>query len=166
VIHPGTDLSKNRKATGYFLFSAPCLIAVLVLVLNDHILKAHFGLGPISVITGKLSDFAGAIILPAWLEFVMAAFIGQRRDRALTLAVIASCAGLVAIELSPVAINIYESINNVFLSFFAQITSTKPSLTKLTADLSDLLALALIPWVRKKCQEFHTKSSAFSIAKA
>ncbi len=42
------------------------LAGLLVLILNDHVLKAVYG----NWLTGKLSDFAGLLILPMILKFV------------------------------------------------------------------------------------------------
>lgn len=41
------------------------IISLILLVINDHVLKAEFG----NWVTGKLSDFAGMIILPLLLAF-------------------------------------------------------------------------------------------------
>ncbi len=142
----------EQSDTGYFLFAAPCLIAVLVLVLNDHFLKNHFGAGPFGIVTGKLSDFAGAVILPAWIEFVLATVFRIRRKYALNLALVSSCLGLVAIELSPHAIQLYEAANNLVLRGFASVAAVAPAKAKLTADFTDLIALVMVPWVRKKCR--------------
>jgi len=44
-------------------FSAPFLLGLIILVLNDHFLKEYFH----NNITGKLSDFAGLYIFPVFL---------------------------------------------------------------------------------------------------
>lgn len=49
-----------------FLFNQAFVGSLIVLALNDHILKAAFSNG----ITGKLSDFAGMVILPLLLVFI------------------------------------------------------------------------------------------------
>lgn len=55
------------------MLRAPVLAAVVLMALNDHVLK---GLGP-GVVTGKLSDVAGLVLLPvllqAWVEVGQAA---------------------------------------------------------------------------------------------
>ena len=43
--------------------SAPFLSALLILLLNDHVLKAVYG----NALTGKLSDFAGILLVSLWL---------------------------------------------------------------------------------------------------
>jgi hypothetical protein len=43
--------------------SAPFLIALFVLLLNDHVLKAAYG----NTLTGKLSDFAGILLVSLWV---------------------------------------------------------------------------------------------------
>ncbi|MGB3547731.1 MAG: hypothetical protein WBA17_12195, partial [Saprospiraceae bacterium] len=49
-----------------YLFNSVFIGGLLLLLLNDHILKAAYG----NVLTGKLSDFAGVLILPLLLRFV------------------------------------------------------------------------------------------------
>lgn len=88
--------------------------ALLVLVVNDHVLKAAWG-GPV---TGKLSDVAGLLLFPALLVDVLA-IIERRRtgrrlpdprdgtraalrpDRAATVAVLATAVGFTVVKTSP-----------------------------------------------------------------
>jgi hypothetical protein len=49
-----------------YLLNSVFLVGLLILVLNDHLLKAQFG----NWFTGKLSDFAGLLIFPLFLKFV------------------------------------------------------------------------------------------------
>jgi hypothetical protein len=86
------------------------LLAVLVLVVNDWVLKPHFH----GAITGKLSDVAGLAFAPVVLTaaiglvlHVLARF-GVRIDpslsrRRLLLAIAATGAGFAAVKLSPAA---------------------------------------------------------------
>src|SRR5687768_980006 len=50
----------SQRPAGALLFHPLTLVSVLVLVLNDHYLKAAFP----SALTGKLSDFAGMFAAP------------------------------------------------------------------------------------------------------
>jgi hypothetical protein len=49
-------------------FSAPPLVAVAVLALNDHVLKARVP----GLLTGKLSDLAGCFLLPLFASALLA----------------------------------------------------------------------------------------------
>ncbi len=49
-----------------YLLNSVFIGGLLLLLLNDHVLKAAYG----NVLTGKLSDFAGVLILPLFLRFV------------------------------------------------------------------------------------------------
>lgn len=49
-----------------YLLNLPFIIGLIFLILNDHYLKGVYG----NWFTGKLSDFAGILILPLFLKFV------------------------------------------------------------------------------------------------
>lgn len=53
----------NRK---HYILNYAFISALIVLAVNDHLLKAAFG----NMITGKLSDFAGMVIFPLLLAFI------------------------------------------------------------------------------------------------
>ncbi|OAV45627.1 hypothetical protein [Lewinella sp. 4G2] len=55
---------KTERAT--YLLNVVFLGGLLLLVINDHLLKEAFG----NSITGKLSDFAGVLILPLFLKYL------------------------------------------------------------------------------------------------
>ncbi|HSD85992.1 MAG TPA: hypothetical protein VLB44_00700 [Kofleriaceae bacterium] len=90
------------------------LLAVVVLVVNDWVLKPalHGGIG--AVITGKLSDVAGLVFAPVvfsaaiGLALAGAARLGARVDpyltqRRLVLCIAATGLGFAAVKLSPAA---------------------------------------------------------------
>ena len=56
--------SSDRAVLGEMLLHPAMLLAIVVLVLNDHALK---GWAP-GVVSGKLSDFAGLCFFPAFLQ--------------------------------------------------------------------------------------------------
>ena len=56
-----------KSAPTAFMTRLAPLVAVAVLVSNDHVLKQHFP----GLITGKLSDFAGLFFFPLFLTDVM-----------------------------------------------------------------------------------------------
>ncbi|MCW4468001.1 hypothetical protein OGH69_03405 [Flavobacterium sp. MFBS3-15] len=53
----------NRR---HYIYNYAFITSLILLALNDHLLKGAFG----NAITGKLSDFAGMVILPLLLVFV------------------------------------------------------------------------------------------------
>ena len=63
VVSPSSDITVLSTPGSGLLHPLP-LLAIAVLCLNDHLLKAHFG----SVWTGKLSDFAGLAYFPLFLQ--------------------------------------------------------------------------------------------------
>jgi hypothetical protein len=50
----------------HYLLNTVFIVGLMILLLNDHFLKAQFG----NWFTGKLSDFAGLLIFPLFLKFV------------------------------------------------------------------------------------------------
>lgn len=113
------DLSTALRALAH----PGSVLALVVLVLNDHVLKQAWP----GWVTGKLSDVAGLVVAPLLLAAVLAAV---RAPRAMPLALAATGAGFVFCKTS---------------SFGAEVTSSVWSLfgtpTMIRADASDLLAL-------------------------
>lgn len=58
-----------NKRNAYYLLNYVFLAGLLLLALNDHVLKEAYG----NWWTGKLSDFAGVLILPLFLAYVFRA---------------------------------------------------------------------------------------------
>lgn len=118
---------------------APFWAALLLLVLNDHVLKGS-GLLP-SVITGKLSDFAGLIVAP----IVLCAAFSARTDRARGLLFGLVALGFAAVKLSPM------------LADAAGATLTALGVpSRVWCDPTDLLAFAVLPWAAQLAQRVHT----------
>lgn len=126
------------------------LAAVLVLVLNDWVLKPGLGAGPISgLITGKLSDLAGLAAAPVVLTatiglgLCVARALGASVDpyltrRRLGLAIAATGGGFAAIKLSATAAS----------WFTAAIGVVRPATVILDpTDLLCLPALAVAWWI-------------------
>lgn len=90
--HPGSALRPTRA-----LLHPLWLVSLGVLVLNDHVLKGASMLP--SVVTGKLSDFAGLVVAPV----LLAALVRVRSPRGWALAHVAVGVGFSAIQLSAVA---------------------------------------------------------------
>lgn len=132
----------------------PVLAAVASMAVNDHLLK---GVAP-GLLTGKLSDVAGLVLLPvllqAWIEIVLAA--GRRfrgpSDALLVVCCVASAAGFALVNLWPVAERAWQTtwgwLQLPARSFAAGgLVDVAP--VAHTADVSDLLTLpaVLVPWV-------------------
>lgn len=117
-------------------FFAPApLGAVALMALNDHLLKARLH----NAATGKLSDVAVCFFLPLLVSGVLGLMTPLRFGWRLTLGAVVTAAVYVALELSDAAAEI-----------FAVVTTTIGAplgvhRVVLTRDLTDLLALAVIP---------------------
>jgi hypothetical protein len=113
------DLSTPLRALAH----PGSVLALVVLVLNDHVLKQAWP----GWVTGKLSDVAGLVVAPLLLGAVLALV---RAPWAMPLALAATGAGFVLCKTS---------------SFGAEVTSSVWSLfgtpTMIRADVTDLIAL-------------------------
>jgi hypothetical protein len=88
------------------LFIAPTpLAALVVLLVNDHVLKWH----ATSWLTGKLSDVAGLVCFPLLMLAVLEPVLGRplRAARHAQLAVLVTGVGFAAVKLSPGVAAIY-----------------------------------------------------------
>jgi hypothetical protein len=103
--------------------------ALVVLVLNDHVLKGS-GLLP-GVVTGKLSDFAGLVLAP----LVLCAIFGARSDRARGVCIALIALPFAAIKLSPWAAGV-----------LAETLSALVLRSRIWCDPTDLIALSVLPW--------------------
>lgn len=113
--------------------------ALLLLVINDHVLKRALILPP--VVTGKLSDFAGLFVAP-----VLLAVLGSRlglagvAPRLVSFFVITSV--FVAVKLSSAAARILE-----------QVLASGGVVWKLWVDPTDLIALVVLPFAWRAADE-------------
>ncbi len=101
------------------------LASLLVLLINDHLLKGA-GILP-GAITGKLSDFAGMVVAP----FVLAWVLRAKDRRALIAAHVAIGIGFAAIKLSPAFAHVVE----LAMSFVSW---------RIWSDPTDLVALPML----------------------
>ena len=85
------------------LFHPVIVLAIAVLVINDHVLKARFD----SWWTGKLSDVAGLVFFPALLAYA-AQLVGARHPRTIVVAAIATALVFAAVKLWPPAGELYR----------------------------------------------------------
>lgn len=79
------------------------LLAIVVLVVNDHVLKAAVP----GLVTGKLSDVAGMIFFPLLLAAAAEQFGLRRGQRGVVVATIATGVAFAAVKLVPAAAALY-----------------------------------------------------------
>lgn len=130
----GTQARLWRLDMPEFFAPAP-LGAVVLMALNDHVLKARLH----NAATGKLSDLAACFFLPLLVSGVLGLVAPLRFAWRLALGAMVTAAVFVGIELSDAAGDV-----------FALVTTTLGAplgvhRVVLTRDLTDLFALAVIP---------------------
>lgn len=117
-------------------FFAPApLVAVGLMALNDHVLKARFH----NAATGKLSDLAACFFLPLLVSGVLGLVVRGRLGWRLAAGAFVTAAVFVALELSDVAGAVFA---RVCTTLGAPLGVHRVVLTR---DLTDLFALAVIP---------------------
>jgi hypothetical protein len=110
-------------------------IALVVLVVNDHLLKqAHLLPG---VVTGKLSDFAGMVVAPLVLTALLR--LRGRAGRMVAFACVAAV--FTAIKVSRPCADLVETV-----------TACTPLPWRLWCDPTDLLALSMLPLAWWLCE--------------
>lgn len=114
--------------------------SLLVLIVNDLILKAYYP----SFITGKLSDFAGLVVLPLFIFGIYPRLFRSTKSQITLLSI--SGAVLVLIQF-PNVLNIL----NVGLD------SLNLPTHNLTSDYSDFIALLILPFVYLFMKSFFRK---------
>jgi hypothetical protein len=150
----------QRDVPGSELLHPAAIAALLVLIVNDHVLKG--GAVP-TVVTGKLSDLAGLAIAPLVLTATVAwGRAAMRRPpvdarRAAWIAAAATAVAFAAIKLSPTAMDVFREALGLAqwlpsAAWAAVSGSASPSIPDVSAvvDPTDLLALPaclLAPWV-------------------
>jgi hypothetical protein len=139
------------RASGQGLLH-PCLLAaVVVLGLNDHLLKQSYP----CLITGKLSDVAGLIFFPAFLQGLIEIVMRRPRWRGsqklLIATTVATAAVFACVKALPMGGEVYRAALGV-LSFPLQVLVTTlhgqhlhgPVHARLVTDWTDLLALPAV----------------------
>lgn len=123
------------------LLSGPALASLLLLVVNDHVVKAAWP----GTVSGKLSDLAGLVLLP----IVLIASWELLRGRVAPTAVAWTMSGLtaaffVALQLSPAFGGVYAMALGVAQGLVGLQQGPVAPVAH-TADPTDLLALVVIP---------------------
>jgi hypothetical protein len=125
------------------------LLCVLLLVLNDWVLKRTFPTGPMHTVVGKLSDVTGLVFAPVVLTaaiglvLALAAKLGARVDPSLTrrrllLSILATGAVFAAIKLVPAATELFVRASSILRPASVQMDRT---------DLLTLPALLVAYWI-------------------
>ncbi len=136
---------QRRRLAADFLMDPVVLVALGVLLLNDHMLKEQYG----NWWTGKLSDVAGMVLFPVLL---VAVFETARRTlgrsgwaaapTAFLLAATLTAAAFAVIKTLPVATTVAESVNRVAASPLRAIGAVDG--VTIRQDASDLLAVPFV----------------------
>jgi hypothetical protein len=148
AVHRPADL-----IAGDGLLHPAAFTAIAVLVLNDHLLKAAWP----GLVTGKLSDFAGLLFFPLFLqaawEVVRAVagrpMVGSRR--VLILAIVLTAVVFAAIKTVPIAADAYSLVLG-FLQWLVGIAPAvlasghagSPHRVFVAMDPTDLVALSVV----------------------
>lgn len=111
-----------------------------LLAANDAVFKAWAGAGAWAPVTGKLSDLAGAIVLPALLEVIFARLLprAHRVIAALSATLVAGVA-LILLETSPAFVGLYVAASQSLFDVLHL-----PWRAASTMDITDLVALPLV----------------------
>ena len=118
--------SNELRRRGFGALTHPVAVgALIVLVVNDHVLKEAFG----SAITGKLSDIAGAIFVPLLVAVVLERYVARSIEIGMAITAIV----LGAINLIPAADGLFEACLGVLW----------PGSTN-TLDPTDLVAIPAV----------------------
>jgi hypothetical protein len=159
ITRRGQDVSRLVQA-GDAVLHPVALLALGVLVLNDHALKAAYP----GLVTGKLSDVAGVVLLPLVLvagwELVCAA-LGRGsgpRTSVLALAILLTGVGFTLVKVSPPVALAFGSLLGAVqwpVAVLAGLAgghpvALAPSAAPIVVDPGDLLALpalAIATWV-------------------
>ncbi|MBF0442390.1 MAG: hypothetical protein HQK54_10835 [Oligoflexales bacterium] len=123
----------------HLLYSPMTVCCLILLIVNDHFLKGCVSLHPVRWLTGKLSDFAGALLLPAFIEFSLYVFFNISKKAARNSAFFSSMAILILIKLSFWFNSTIVMIGNAPLEYFS--TAYRINIVR---DMTDLMALPML----------------------
>src|SRR5687768_14295575 len=145
----------RHDAPGAALLHPIAVICLLVLVFNDHVLKRVYP----GALSGKLSDFAGVVLLPLFLHAACEVTVGRARrappsaafsNRALGMCLVLGLGAFALPEVWPPAEAVYRyAFGLVHYPFqaMAALLSERPlppvRPARATADVTDLLALPM-----------------------
>lgn len=133
-------MTKTEQSGHYWFFHPINVLATCVLILNDHFLKDLLPSEHYSWLTFHLSDFAGAIIVPAVLLLLVGIVMKNVQSSCMMVAIV-SCTLLFLLETNTTFMMLYEF---VFTSLMP--VTGLDGVAETTADYWDLLALPLCFW--------------------
>lgn len=145
--HQKQDVWSREPSRGrVFMTRGLPLLAVAVLVLNDHVLKPRFGAMPgLGVLTGKLSDFAGLFFFPLFLVDAMRVVVRRRvlAGACLATAIVFSLVKTTSLghEIYSVGLGVLQWPFRAFVHR-GSLPSVRP--VRMTMDPTDLVALVSI----------------------
>jgi hypothetical protein len=122
---------KLRSASVAELGGVAPIVAVVVLVLNDHVLKRLFHNG----VTGKLSDLAICFLMPLLVSAIVGVVVPWRVEMRLRVGAVVASAVFASLEMSDTAAAAFNTALS-WLGFRHMV---------MTRDPSDLLALIMVP---------------------
>jgi hypothetical protein len=152
-----TDKPLLRPVPADGLLSVPAMTAVVVVILNDHVLK-HAAPG---WVTGKLSDVAGMAFFPLFLQAVLEVVQRARgkwetpRAEVLRWCCIFTAVAFASIKLFPSAAHAYRVTLGALqwplraaLAWMQNASVPTPQSVQLVMDPTDLLAIpfVLVAW--------------------
>lgn len=140
--------SQPRAVAGDGLLNVFALGAVVVLIINDHFLKAAWP----GVVTGKVSDFAGLLFFPLFLQAaveVISSLLGRwRAPRARVLLVAVALTGFVFTSIKTLPMANEAAARTLGLAQFlvGQLTApaSVPHAVSIALDPRDLIALPML----------------------
>jgi hypothetical protein len=145
--------TRTRKAAstvaGDGLLHPLALGAIAVLLVNDHVLKAAWP----GLVTGKLSDFAGLIFFPLFLQAsaeIASAALGRWQGpdrRILRVSVVATASVFIAIKTLPAANALVAMLLGEAQWWMARLTvggAPAAAPVSIVLDPSDLVALPML----------------------
>ena len=122
---------KRRLASLAEIGGVAPIVAVVVLVLNDHLLKRLFH----NAVTGKLSDLAICFLLPLLVSTIVGVVAPWHLEARLRVGAVVACVVFASLEMSDTAAAAFNTV----LSWLGVRHMV------MTRDPSDLLALLMIP---------------------
>lgn len=145
----------RHDAPGAALLHPITLSSLLVLVVNDHVLKRVYP----GTLSGKLSDFAGVVLLPLFLHAAFELTVARARrappsavlsNRALGVCLVLALAAFALPEVWPAAETVYRyafGVAHYPFRAMAALLGQRPLPPVVpahsTADVTDLLALPM-----------------------
>ncbi|MDQ2644443.1 MAG: hypothetical protein M3020_11545 [Myxococcota bacterium] len=160
----------TERAPGAGMLHPLAVASLLILVLNDQILKAEMP----GALTGKLSDLAGLALVPLFLQaaFEVArsrsrgGYSAEASNRVLAGAALATALGFSLVELVPEVETVYRVGLGLFqwpfraaacLASSAPLPEVRP--VQATSDITDLLALPMA-WVAQRAGRVRLKTES------